>query len=76
VNAEVWIIHKRRVVLVTDVPGVPVDAVVTTDGTIGGTCYPKDVFVGSYPLPAMGWGEARLVAGRKAIELGYAVEVN
>ena len=61
-NAEVWIIHGHREVLVTDLPGPPIDS---TGRLVE--------FVGEYPLPEYGWGEAGAVAEARAKLLGYRV---
>lgn len=73
-KAEAWVIHKRRVVLVQEQLGPPSDVIIWSDGTVGGTYFSREAFLGSYPLPASGWGEVEAVATAKARELGYAVE--
>jgi hypothetical protein len=73
VDAEVWVLHPSKQVLVTDLPGPPGEVITSSDGTIGGTYFPSDVFLGHFPLPIGGWGAAGEVAQRKAAELGYTV---
>jgi hypothetical protein len=73
-KAEVWVVHKRRVVLVQEQLGPPADVIVWSDGTVGGTYFSRDAFLGSFPLPDDGWGEALVVAEARARELGYTVE--
>jgi hypothetical protein len=74
-EAEVWIIMRRRVVLCTEGGlGVPADVIIASDGTIGGTFFPAKAYVGAWPLPAMGWGKAGEVAQQTAADLGYDVE--
>jgi hypothetical protein len=73
-QADVWLIHSRKVVLVTDTGGVPSAVITSSDGTIGGTFFPADAHVGSWELPMHGWGQAGIVAEQKARELGYAIE--
>jgi len=72
-KAEVWVVHKRRVVLVQEQLGPPADVIVWSDGTMGGTYFSREAFLGSFPLPDSGWGEALVVAKDKARELGYVV---
>jgi hypothetical protein len=72
-DAEVWVLHESKQVLVTDLPGPPGEVITSSDGTIGGTCFPGDVFLGYFPLPIGGWGDAGEVAKVKAAELGYTV---
>lgn len=57
-EAEIWILHDKRQVLLTDIPG-PV---------LGAT------FFGRYELPEMGWGRAREIAEAEAKRLGYELE--
>jgi hypothetical protein len=63
VDAEVWILHSRREVVVTDLPGPLVG-----NGVLGDV-----VYVGRWPLPEYGWGEAETVAQDRAKALGYRV---
>jgi hypothetical protein len=71
-QAEVWILHERKTVLVQVAGlGVPDVAVVASDGTIGGTLYDTETLLGPYPMPSTGWGEAGEVGRQKATELGY-----
>ena len=74
-TCEVWILHRERVVLLQESMGVPAAAVIASDGTIGGTYFDPDTYLGPWPLPCIGWGDAWDVAQAKAAELGYRVEV-
>lgn len=71
-DTEVWIIHKRRVVLLTTRRGVPVEVITHSDGTIGGTVFPANVHVGSFLFDEQ--ERAEKVAIRTARRLGYSVE--
>ena len=85
-TAEVWVVHAERRVLLTDMPGPPAaccgyvsaeaEAAAKARGhaTVSELGFPSDCFVGSWLLPATGWGEAGAAAEAKARELGYEVE--
>jgi hypothetical protein len=74
-QAEVWILHRSRQVLCQVAGlGVPVAAVQSSDGTVGGTYFRADDYLGPYPMPEGSWGEAGEVAKAKAAELGYGIE--
>ena len=69
-QAEVWILHRDRRVLCSMAGlGVPRSAIVSSDGTIGGTFYQADCLLGPFE-----WGEAREVAMARATELGYTLD--
>ena len=58
-EAYVWVIESKRKVLLTDDPGPP----------IGGR------FIGAFPLPDLGWGEAHNVSDELAKKYGFEVAV-
>lgn len=69
-SIDVWVMHKLRVVQVSELPGVPEAVIVASDGTVGGTIFPRECWLG----PFTSWDKAREVAEAKAKELGYQVE--
>jgi hypothetical protein len=75
---EVWTLHKSRTVLCQVAGlGVPAAAVRSSDGTIGGTYFEKDDYLGPFQVAANDtdeWGEAGKIAKEKAEELGYKLE--
>lgn len=61
-DAEVWIVHSRKEVLVQDVAAIPYSA------------HRGDVeYVGTFKSPDIGWGMAQVIGKKKADELGYTM---
>ncbi len=86
-DAEVWVIPPKKQVLVTELPGPPMEicGYVSEDAqqaakergrpTISEIGFSEDLFLGAYNLPLLGgWGKAKEVAEAKAKELGYSVK--
>jgi len=86
-DVEVWVIPPKKQVLVTELPGPPIEicgyiskeakrvAEKRGRATVSEIGFSEDLFLGAYNLPALGgWGEAKDVAEAKAEELGYVVK--
>lgn len=74
-TAEVWILHRDRVILVQLTGyGVPEAVVVSSDGTVGGTLYDASAYFGPFRLPDIGWGSAAVKARELANKFNYAVK--
>ncbi len=88
-KAEIWVIPPERKVLLTELPGPPASILgyiseqarrahkarggLPTVSEIG---FHKELFLGLFETPEMGWGKAGELARAKAVELGYEVEYN
>lgn len=68
---DIWIFDRDRLVLLTDVPGVPLKVVVASDGTLGGT-----FFDGGCWISFLGdFDDARRIAQIAAQVRGYLCKV-
>lgn len=67
-NYDIWIIHKRREILLTDAPGVPVDVVTKSDGTLGGTLFNRDDWRHTSDRT-----EAEAIARRESLYFNYPI---
>lgn len=69
---QVWVLHAKRTVLVSTVPAVPEDVVISSDGTLGGTVFDQQAQVAGGRLET-GFGIFGDIAETMARHFGYEV---
>jgi len=68
---DIWILRRRRRVVVTDLPGPPCDLIVASNGTLGGT-----YFDGECWIAFVGLREDAIRVGKIAAEIrGFQLDV-
>lgn len=88
-KAEIWVIPPERKVLLTELPGPPASILgyISEEArrahkargglpTVSEIGFHKELFLGLFETPEMGWGKAGELARAKAVELAYEVKYN